>query len=68
AIASMRKARPARIGGSGVTVVPQLNLEQLHVEAQGRLNSGCEISLRTVRGHSRFEIEASESILGGGNE
>ena len=60
--AYMRKTRPVRIDGS-FSIVPQLNLEQLHVEAQGKLNSGCAIGLRAVRGQSRFDIEASGPLV-----
>ena len=60
--AYMRKTRPIRIDGS-FSIVPQLNLEQLHVEAQGKLNSGCAIGLRAVRGQSRFDIEASGPLV-----
>jgi hypothetical protein len=67
AAAYMRKSRLARIR-SGLAVVPKLNLDDLRVETQGKLNSGCEISLRTVRGPSRSDIEASGPIIGGRNE
>jgi hypothetical protein len=60
--AYVRKTRPIRIDGS-FSIVPQLNLEQLHVEAQGKLNSGCAIDLRAVRGQSRFDIEASGPLV-----
>jgi PKD repeat protein len=62
-----RKTRLPR-NGAGITVVPRLNLEQLRVETLGKVNSGCDISLRTVRGQSRFDIEASGPIISGRNE
>jgi hypothetical protein len=64
--AYMRKTRLVRIDGS-FSIVPQLNLEQLHVEAQGKLNSGCAIGLRAVRGQSRFDIEASGPLVNSRN-
>jgi hypothetical protein len=67
ATAYIRKNRLLR-NGAGITVVPRLNLEHLRVETQGKVNSGCDISLRTVRGQSRFEIKASGPIVGGPNE
>lgn len=60
--AYMRKTRLARIDG-GFSIAPQLNLEHLHVEAQGKLNSGCAIGLRAVRGQSRFDIEAPGPLV-----
>ncbi|HEY7557396.1 MAG TPA: PKD domain-containing protein [Candidatus Binatia bacterium] len=67
AAAYVKKTRLTRIH-SGFAVVPKLNLDDLRVETQGQLKSGCEISLRTVRGQSRYDIEASGSIVGGRNE
>jgi len=64
--AYMRKTRPVRIDG-GFSIVPQLNLDHLHVEAEGKLNSGCAIGLRAVRGQSRFDIEAAGPLVNSRN-
>jgi hypothetical protein len=63
----VRKTRLAR-SGAVITVVPRLNLEHLRVETRGTVNSGCDISLRTVRGQSRFAIEPSGPIFSRPNE
>jgi CARDB/PKD domain len=67
ATAYIRNTRLLR-NGAGITVVPRLSLEHLRVETHGKVNSGCDISLRTGHGQSRFDIEASGPIVGGRNE
>jgi hypothetical protein len=62
AVYGQKTRRLARVS-SGITVVPQLNLEDLRVETQGRIDCGCEISLRSVPGHSQLDIEASAPIV-----
>jgi hypothetical protein len=47
-----------------VELVPQLNLQELRVETAGQRVAGCEIGLRTARGQSRFQVEASGPIAG----
>jgi hypothetical protein len=57
-----KSRRLARVQ-TGITVVPKLNLEDLRVETQGTVDSGCAISVRAIRGQSRFDIEASAPIV-----
>jgi PKD repeat protein len=46
------------------TLVPQLNLQELRVATAGQRGASCEIGLRTARGQSRVQVEASGPIVG----
>jgi hypothetical protein len=62
AAAYARKRRTERARGH-FTVVPKLNLETLRAETEGKVDSGLAVSLRTVRGQSRSDVETSGSIV-----
>jgi hypothetical protein len=61
--AYMQKTRRLARVQSGFAIVPKQNLQDLRVEVEGKVKSGSAIGLRSVRGETRFGIEAPGAIV-----